>query len=96
MADQLTITPTLPDYGSMNIADIAGQIQREWGGKANYAAKPYLDAMFSLNKITDAYYADTGASVVAYFLANATSFKGDAARAIKKELNKRLKEAYKR
>jgi hypothetical protein len=78
-----------------SIYTIAGEIQKDWGGKVNYAAKPYLDAMSSLDKIGDKYYADSGASVVAYFLANAQSWRGAKAKEVKKELNKMLKATYK-
>jgi hypothetical protein len=64
---------------------IAREIVADWK-KPYFGAKPYLDAMRSLNSIDDAYYLDTGRSVVAYFLANASSWRGEKARAIKKEL----------
>jgi hypothetical protein len=49
--------------------------------------------MFSLNKITDNYIMDSGSSVVAYFLSNASSWRGDDARRIKAELKAMLKGA---
>lgn len=64
---------------------IARDIRQDWT-KVNYAAVPYLDAMAELNSISDNYYADSGRSVVAYFLANAGTWRGPVARAIKKEL----------
>lgn len=71
------------------IHEIASEIEREWGkvgkGVSPYA-RPYLDAMKSLDKITDNYYADDGKSVVLYFLANASSWRGEAAKRIKAEL----------
>lgn len=69
---------------------IAQEIIADWKN-VNYAAKPYLEAMTSLVSINDMYYYDTAYSVVAYFLANATSWKGETARNIKKELNRMLK-----
>jgi hypothetical protein len=82
-----------------SLATIAAEIEDDWskqGRGVNYAARPYLDAMYSLNKITDNYDLDTGSSVVAYFLSNATSWKGEKAKAIKKELNAMLKASYRR
>lgn len=70
---------------------IAREIRRDWGSKVNYAAKPYLDAMRSLNDITDNYMFDSASSVVAYFLSNASSWRGDKAREIKAELRDILK-----
>lgn len=70
------------------LQSIAIDIADDWG-KANYggrAAQPYLEAMFDLDKITDMYYADSGKSIVLYFLANAGSWRGETARRIKAEL----------
>ena len=64
---------------------IARDIRANWPN-VNYAAKPYLDAMQSLQAVSDNYHYDTGESVVRYFLANATAWRGDKARAIKAEL----------
>lgn len=65
----------------------AGTIKRNWDN-IDRAAKPYIDAMFHLDQITDYYGADTGRSIVAYFLANASKWKGEVARNTKKELRK--------
>ena len=67
----------------------AGTIKRNWEN-LDYAAKPYVDAMFNLDQITDNYGADTARSVVAYFLANAKSWRGELARSTKAELRKLL------
>lgn len=72
------------------IYEIARDIQKAWE-KPNYAAVPYLDAMLHLDKITDTYYFDSGKSVVAYFLSNASSFRGTEAKALKEELKALLK-----
>jgi hypothetical protein len=67
------------------LSTIARDIRANWPN-VNFAAKPYLAAMQSLNQITDSYYMDSAESVVRYFLANAQSWRGDKARAIKAEL----------
>ena len=72
---------------------IAREIRRDWGPKLNYAAKPYLKAMQSLDTIRENFYQDSAASVVRYFLANATTWKGDVARRVKAELKAMLKTA---
>jgi hypothetical protein len=72
---------------------IAREIRRDWGSKLNYAARPYLDAMQSLDTIGETYYQDSAASVVRYFLSNATTWKGDVARRVKAELKAMLKTA---
>ena len=56
----------------------------------NYAAKPYLEAMLSLDSVDDRYGMDSGRSVVSYFLGNASSFRGEDARRIKAELKAML------
>ena len=65
---------------------IAQEIRRDWGSKVNYAAKPYLDAMGSLDKIIDNYGMDSAKSVVLYFLSNAASWRGETAKRVKAEL----------
>lgn len=64
---------------------IAADIAKNWHN-VNYAAKPYLDAMFSLNSINDRFYMDSADSIVRYFLSNAKAWRGDKAREIKAEL----------
>jgi hypothetical protein len=64
---------------------IAQEIKRDWKN-VNFAAKPYLEAMGQLDKITDKYMYDSAVSVVLYFLSNASSWKGDKAKKIKAEL----------
>ena len=71
------------------IYEIARDIRTNWP-KVNYAAAPYLAAMRDLNVITDKYVWDTGASVVRYFLANASSWRGPEAKRIKAELKAML------
>jgi len=68
-----------------SIRSIALDIRKEWV-KVNYAAKPYLDAMLELDSINDKYYLDSAKSVVMYFLANASSFRNERAKALKAEL----------
>jgi hypothetical protein len=69
---------------------IAREIRADWP-KVHYTAKPYLEAMSALNSIGDTYIFESARSVVAYFLANAASWRGDKARAIKTELKTMLK-----
>jgi len=81
------------DYSKMTLSQIANVIKKNWLN-VNYAAQPYLDALFDLEKITDNYYLDSGSSIVAYFLSNATSWKGEIAKVIKTELKKQLDSYY--
>jgi hypothetical protein len=77
--------------------DIARDILRLWRDKKgvpaiSYAAKPYLDAMLSVRTTADMYGYDSAASIVRYFLSNASSWRGPDAVRIKNELRAHLGE----
>ena len=78
------------DHRPLNI--IAREIRADWK-KPYFGAIPYLDAMRTLNSIRGEYYNDSAQSIVAYFLANAGTWRGDNARRIKAELKAMLKGA---
>ena len=67
------------------ISTIARDIRKHWTN-VNYAAKPYLEAMLSLESINDTYGYDNARSIVSYFLANASTFRGIDAKRLKAEL----------
>lgn len=69
---------------------IAREIRADWK-KVYFGAVPYLDAMQQLNSIHGAFYNDSAKSVVAYFIANAGTWRGDTARRVKAELKELLK-----
>lgn len=75
------------------IADVIQRDGRNWGANA-YAMAPYVDAMRYVEKMTDFYFAETGTGIVAGFLSNASTWRGETARAIKAELKAMLKGAY--
>ncbi len=85
-----TTTTTRPLYL------IAAEIHATWGNRISYAAKPYLNAMLTLDSIEDTYYCDSADMIVRYFLSNATGWKGDDARRLKAELKAMLKPSRKR
>lgn len=68
-----------------HIWQIANEIRASWQN-IYFGARPYLDAMASLSSINDNYGLDSGRSVVLYFLANATTYRGPEARRLKAEL----------
>jgi len=72
------------------LAAIARDIRTHWK-KPYFGAVPYLDAMRQLNSIHGEFYNDSAKSVVAYFLANAGTWRGDTARRVKAELKALLK-----
>ncbi len=78
------------ELSKLTIREIALLIQQDWK-KPYFGAVPYMDALLSMNSIKDNYFEDAGSSIVAYFLSNATTWRGDVAREVKKELNLRLK-----
>ena len=77
-------------YKMRSINAIASDIQKDWKN-ISYNAKPYLEAMHGLNTINDNYGYDSGAAIVRYFLANASQWKGEKAKAIKLELKQLVK-----
>ncbi|GEN71286.1 hypothetical protein D3C87_1172600 [compost metagenome] len=68
-----------------NIAQIALMVRKDWKN-VYFGAVPYLDAMRSLNSVNDNYYEDSASLVINYFLANATTWRGEVARAVKAKL----------
>lgn len=73
-----------------SLSAIASEVYSEWGEKVSVHARPYLEAMEELDSITDTYMYEDGKSIVRYFLANASTFRGEAARRIKAELKAML------
>ncbi len=75
------------------VYELAGIIEADWNsrgkGVSPYAA-PYLSAMYALTRVEDNYFLDSGDSVIRYFLANASGWRGDTAKAVKAELKSRL------
>ena len=87
MSEQLN-TKTLEQ---MSIRQLAMVVEQSWV-KMSPHAKPYVAAMRQLESIRDKFVFDDGESVVRYFLVNATTWRGETARKVKAELNRRLKE----
>jgi hypothetical protein len=81
--------------GPRSVYQIAQEIAKDWKN-VNFGAKPYLDAMHALETIQTPYGADSGSSIIAYFLANAQTWKGETAKRVKKELNAMLKNSYRK
>lgn len=75
------------------VNEIAKEIRKDWENVSVHA-EPYLDAMESIELVTDEYFWDPASSVVRYFLGNATHWTGEVARRIKKELNEMIEGIY--
>ena len=82
------------DYSEMDICDLAQVILKDWTNMY-FGAVPYVEAMGYVRKLSDPYGVEDGATQVIYFLGNANTWRGEVARQVKKELNKRVKESYK-
>jgi hypothetical protein len=65
--------------------EIAEEIKLSWANMY-FGAVPYVDAMKTLSDMSDNYYDDDAHTIVIYFLGNATYWRGETARRIKKEL----------
>lgn len=77
----MTTTATRP------LSVIANEIKKDWKN-VYFGAIPYLMAMSCLNSINDNYGMDSAKSIVLYFLSNASTWRGEKAKAIKAELKK--------
>lgn len=64
---------------------IATEIRADWKN-VYFGAVPYLDAMEQMTNVADSYGADSGKSIVLYFLSNAATWRGDVAKRVKAEL----------
>ena len=78
------------------IYQIPAEIKKTWvnkDGKSNvyFGAVPYLSAMFDLGDANDTYGCDSAKSIVVYFLANASTYRGETAKRIKTELKQMFK-----
>ena len=67
------------------IYTIASEIVADWK-RPYFGAVPSLAAMQSLDTIDDTYHYDDARTVILYFMANATTWRGEKAREIKAEL----------
>lgn len=67
------------------VCDIAAEITKEWT-KPYFGAVPYLQAMRDIHCMAESYGADSGKDIVLHFLANASTWRGPAAKRIKAEL----------
>lgn len=64
---------------------IALEITQDWK-KPYFGAVPYLEALEAIDSITASYGEDSARSIVAYFLSNATTWRGETAKRVKAEL----------
>jgi hypothetical protein len=72
------------------LKEIAAEVRTDWA-KPYFGAVPYLDAMSTLDRISDDYGLDGAEEIVLYFLSNASTWRGETARRIKAELKAMVK-----
>ena len=75
---------------SKSIRDLAMECLEDWE-RPYFGAVPYLEAMQELSGISDYFGQDSARSVIAYFLSNATTWRGPTARRVKAELRELLR-----
>jgi hypothetical protein len=81
---------TVQENKTLTVSEIARAIARDWKTINPYAAE-YLNAMLTIESVEETYYADSAKSVVMYFLANASSYRGENARSYKALLKAMVK-----
>lgn len=67
------------------ISEIAAIIYANWP-KIYFGAVPYLEAIYSLQTINDRYGEDSAKVILLYFLSNATTWRGEVAKEVKRKL----------
>jgi hypothetical protein len=75
------------------ISELAQICRADWTKKINFAARPYLEALLSVDSktIVGSIGYDSVQGTVLYFLTNAGSWRGDVAKLVKGELKRRLR-----
>lgn len=89
------MTDTSSSLAQAPIAQLANACIRDWKarGTISKSAIPYLSAMLTLQDMSSSYGCDDAKTIVLYFLSNASGWRGENAKAIKAELNRRVKGA---
>lgn len=76
------------DLSALNLAQLAALCKADWK-KPYFGAVPYLSALSQINSIDDRFLAEDAHSIVLYFISNASTWRGEIAKAVKAELKKR-------
>jgi len=88
-------TITKESLKKMQLHQIALIIKKDWLKTSKsgiyFGAKPYIEAMQTLNTIEDNYVFDSGRTIVVYFLGNAATWKGETAKLVKAHLKELIK-----
>lgn len=79
------LTPQVVEPRKRTLSAISLEISRDWK-KPYFGAVPYIQAMRSLDSVTDYDLNDSGAEIVKRFLCNASRWRGETAKRVKAEL----------
>ena len=69
---------------------IAQEIKKTWKPNVHPWAKPYVDALLTVDKMSDRYICEDARTQVIYLLGNMRMWRGEDAKRIKAELNSML------
>ena len=78
-----------------SLSEIAREIQADYasrGKPVHFSAVPYVNAMRALNGMDDFFFDDDAETVVIYGLSNLSTWRGETATRIKRELKVMLHE----
>lgn len=73
----------------MTLPEMVRLIRKDWK-KPYFGAVPYLDALEQMASLKDNYFFDDGRTIATYFLANAQTWRGPVAKAVKAEIKRQL------
>jgi hypothetical protein len=77
------------DLTKLSIAALFRIVKSDWK-KPYFGAVPYIDALITCQSMDSVYGVETARDLVPYFLANANTWRGETAKAVKLELKSRL------
>lgn len=79
------MTVTVRPVQNRFLWEIAEEIKSDWT-KPYFGAVPYIDALSTLNWANDSYGCESARTQIIYFLSNASTWRGEVAQRVKKEL----------
>ncbi len=76
------------DLSTLTWHELVSLVEIDWK-RVYFGAVPYLNAMKTMESHNSNYGLDDGQTIIIYFLANATTWRGVTARSVKAELKRR-------
>jgi hypothetical protein len=78
------------DVKGKTLPELCHIIRKDWKN-VYFGARPYVEALECLDNVNETYIMDSGKTLVLYFLANASTWRGPVAKAVKAELKALIK-----